>query len=391
MDDQKLIELSDKYLKGIATEEEKKLLHDWYDAIKADEEEMVITESLQTEDAIRQSILSGLQQKIHSLPKEKQQAPIFTLRKKLAAASVIIFLLAAGYLFFADSQKTNQAVLETVKKSASPLMAPGGDKAILTLANGTQIVLDSTGNGALARQGAATIIKNGNQLAYQTRAGETTEILYNTLTVPRGGRYQLVLPDGTAVWLNSLSTLRFPATFTGKERRITITGEAYFEVTKNPDRPFIVAANGIEVEVLGTHFNIMAYTDEEAIKTTLVEGSVKLRSGNKEMIIKPGEQARVAKNGSMNRIADADVEQALAWKNGFFHFNETNIKEIMRQVQRWYDVEVAYQGSTNDLDFSGVFSKKAYAWDLLKVLEATETVHFKIEGKKITVLPANKN
>ena len=209
-------------------------------------------------------------------------------------------------------------------------------------------------------------------------------VAYNTLTTPRGGQYHLTLSDGTSVWLNAASSIKYPIAFTGNERRVEITGEVYFEVEHNAAKPFRVICNGQTVEDLGTHFNINAYNDENAVKTTLLEGSVNVSAAGKNKMLKPGEQAQL-QHGNI-RIADVDVNKVAAWKNGLFQFNDDNIRDIMRQLGRWYDVDIKYEGNLPDWEFSGAIPRNANLSQVLDILSFVK-VHFRIDGKTIVVKP----
>lgn len=318
---------------------------------------------------------------------------------RVAAAAVIIIILSAGsYFLFNDHPIQPIAKTETQQQPKFENdLAPGGNKAVLTLANGTQIVLDSAGNGALTQQGNTKIIKlNNGQLYYNSLNGsslKTGEVLYNTISTPRGGQYHVVLADGSKVWLNAVSSLRFPTSFTGKEREVELTGEGYFEVAHNAAKPFNVSVNGIEVQVLGTHFNINAYSDEATIKTTLLEGSVKVGKGSASKVIAPGEQAQIENLGNPKIIVQTvDVDVVLAWKNGRFIFHGNNIQSVMRQLARWYNVEVNYQGNVTDEEFVGVINRSRYEniSEILEMLEKTRTVSFAVNGHNITVMPFKK-
>jgi len=302
------------------------------------------------------------------------------------AASVVLIFSALAWFFFQGQQQKEVAEVKNEKKFENDIK-PGGDKAILTLADGTKIILDSTKNGTIAQQGAANVIKTEEgQLAYSPATGVRLEgSLYNTISTPRGGQYRLVLPDGSMVWLNAQSSIRFPAMFTGTERRVEIKGEVYFEVAKNKAMPFRVKANDMEVEVLGTHFNIMAYDDEALMKTTLLEGAVKVSSKTKSVFLQPEQQAKFAAGSNDLKItSDVDVDEETAWKTGWFRFNDADISTVMRQLSRWYDVEVSYSGSLPSDRFTGKISRNISLLKVLKILELSD-VHFKIEGKKIIV------
>lgn len=309
---------------------------------------------------------------------------------RYAAVAAILVLVLAGTWFFIFNHRPAK---EMTQAETPPIpykndKAPGGNKAVLTLANGTTITLDSAHTGMISQQGNATVIKREDgQLAYSTRSRQVTEILYNTMTTPRGGQYQLALEDGTKVWLNAASSITFPTAFTGHERRVTITGEAYFEVAHNTAMPFIVKTAGQEVRVLGTYFNINAYSDEKEIKTTLLEGSVRVSHLSETALLKPGQQASVANSTATITVQETDVHAAVAWKNGFFSFHDGDVTDIMRQLARWYDVDVKYEGSVTHQVFTGKIDRSLTLAEVLKILERTK-VHFKIEeDKRIIILP----
>jgi len=328
-----------------------------------------------------------------------QKKRMYWWRYAAAAVLFILFSAAAYFIFFNHKVKQDMATTGPGEKRFTNDVAPGTEKAILTLADGTTIVLDSLSNGAIAQQGNTVIMKEDGLLAYNADTKNLpTGILYNTITIPRGGEYRsLVLADGTKVWLNAESSIRFPTAFIKNERVVEITGEAYFEVAKNPSHPFRVfvapplgGGGGMKVEVLGTHFNVNAYSDEAAIKTTLIEGLVKIVNNEKASFLKPGQQAILRlvqdKKEEIKIVDDADIEEALAWKNGLFRFQKADIKTIMRQVSRWYDVEVEYEKEVTET-FSGTIPRNVTVSKLFTMLELTGHVHFKIDGKKIAVIP----
>lgn len=315
--------------------------------------------------------------------------PFFFL--KISAAAVLLLAVAGAAFFFIGKKNkvvSNVSVNNSVNHYKNDA-APGGNKAILTLADGTTIILDSVQNGSLAKQGNADILKvDAGKLAYNAANQKNGDVLFNTITTPRGGQYEVTLADGTVVWLNAASSLHFPTVFSGKERTVELTGEGYFEVAKNKSMPFHVKVNGMEVKVTGTHFDVMAYSNEENVKTTLLEGKVTVipTNGN-EQVLQPGRQAIMNNEAHDIRMINADVEQVMAWKNGYFRFKETNIRDVMKQLERWYDVDVEYRTTRNDQDYTGIMPRMQNASSLLQTLELTGTVHFKIEGKKIIVLP----
>jgi ferric-dicitrate binding protein FerR (iron transport regulator) len=304
--------------------------------------------------------------------------------RRLVAAAVLLLAVTGVWFFLVRQNRTSTVPshVEIVKKD----IAPGGNKAVLILADGTQVRLDSATNGQLARQGQANIVKQDNGLVtYDLSGGNSSgEVYWNTIVVPRGGQYRLILSDGSKVWLNAASSLRYPSAFTGKERSVEITGEAYFEVEKNTAMPFTVKVNDIRIEVLGTGFDIMAYNDEAAVRTTLLQGAVRVRKGDAAVLLRPGQQAGIQEGKDIKVINDVDADEVLAWKNNLFSFNDDDIATVMRQVARWYDVDIKYEGKVTQY-FNGNISRKVNVSQLFKMLELTGTVHFRIEGNYILV------
>jgi hypothetical protein len=301
-----------------------------------------------------------------------------------AAAAVV--LLIAGIILF--SKRSAQPFVITPPQPAPVKdLPPGGNKAILTLADGAVINLDDAKNGDIARDGNARIVKPGNNgaLVYHAMPGNQQAVVYNTVTTPRGGQYQLGLSDGSKVWLNASSSIHFPTTFNGKERVVELTGEGYFEIARNTAMPFSVTVNGIRVHVLGTHFNINAYHDEPVVRTTLIEGGLKVVAAEQTVLLRPGQQAVAGEDGrSLKLDPGADLEEVMAWKNGIFNFKNQDIAVIMRQISRWYDVEVVYEGKRPEGHFSGMISRNTSAYTVLKMLEYGG-VHFRIAGGKIII------
>jgi transmembrane sensor len=335
------------------------------------------------------------------------EAPVIEMyprRKKwlrIAAAAAIIVIAGAGAYWLVRTPKTEIAKTENTTPAGKQDVAPGGNKAVLTLANGSTIILDNAANGTLASEGNAKVVKTSNgQLVYNAQNGQAgAAITFNTLSTPRGGQYQLSLPDGSKVWLNSASSITFPTAFTGDERKVTITGEAYFEIVSLPLRsgagkkmPFKViippqqGRAGASVEVLGTHFNVNAYDDEDAMKTTLLEGKVKVFSNEQSEILKPGEQVSVSHSSQLSQPIPVQTEEVMAWKNGLFHFENADIKTVMRQLSRWYDIEVEYKGDFKNDTLVMEVPRNTNLSDVLKVIESTAGLKLKIEGKKVTVL-----
>ena len=308
-----------------------------------------------------------------------------------AAAAAVCMLAVAGIFLLHRSPP----VPLVVRAAAPPVIIPAGNKAVLTLADGSQIVLDSAADGPLAKQGGMQVIKiGGGQLAYTaTKPGTVSGTfgagdghpLYNEISTPRGGFYELQLPDGSKVWLDAASSLRFPTAFSGASRSVELTGEAYFEVAPRSQQPFLITTQGVTVQVLGTELNLMAYADEDAIRTTLVNGAVRVLRGSYQQQIKPGEQASWLRDGGDWQVTTPDLDQVLAWKRMEFRFEGLSIDAIMRQIGRWYDVDIEFRGPHPVGEFNGDISRKKSVNDLLTVLEQTDIVHFTIEGRKIIV------
>lgn len=310
----------------------------------------------------------------------------FLRRWQVAAAIAVLLGGAALWLLLNSPGHQDKVIYASTSQSKKDSIQPGGNKAILILANGTAIGLDSAGNGILARQGNTKIVKTGiGQLAYNAARNGPEKILYNTIVTPRGGRYQVVLSDDTKVWLNAGSSLKFPTRFMGKERQVELRGEGYFEVATNETMPFTVRVNNMKVAVLGTKFNVMAYDDENTINTTLLAGAVSITAAQHEVLLRPGQQATLSRGSGQMKVVKA-AENVIAWKNGLFQFNDTDLETIMRQIARWYDVEISYQGDIPDRKFTGTIPRTVSLSHVLKVLTLSN-IHFKVTGKKIIVTP----
>jgi len=344
-----------------------------------------LAKSKEISPAASSKLFKAIHDKIGLDAKDKKRR-VIPLRRIAIAASVIGLLLISVFLLNDKITKKQTAKTETDHQRFKNDVLPGSDKAILTLGDGSTILLDEAQNGTIAQQGNSKIIKLDGRLSYDPTNETSKEIIYNTISTPKGGQYQLELPDGSKVWLNATSSIHFPTSFTGTERRIEITGEAYFEIAKNPNMPFIVNVNNSEVQVLGTHFNINAYNDEDNVKTTLLEGSVRFVNDHNINILKPGQQAQLTKDGTTKVEGNVDVDEVVAWKNGMFAFENAGIETVMRQFSRWYDVEIEYKGKTDD-QFIAEMRRNIKLSDALKALELTGKVKFEIQGKKIIVLP----
>ncbi len=345
---------------------------------------------------------------IHQRIRPSQSVLYFNINTLYRIAAVVIFLvITTGLYFYLDKSTAPEMAFKKPQLPEKNDIAPGGQKAVLTLADGSKITLDDAGSGEIAKQAGISITKTPDGKLIYSVAGSQSTILtsqpeYNTIETPKGGQYQINLPDGSKVWLNAASSLRFPLTFIGNERKVELTGEAYFEVAhitspslKKPakDMPFIVSSGNHTVEVLGTHFNINAYNDEPSIKTTLLEGRVRVSlpspSGEKpqaslSQLLIPGQQSKADKT---IKVFTVDTEEAVAWKNGYFMFNNENIPVIMRKISRWYNVEIEYRGDISQKVVWGSVSRFKNVSEVTDMLELTGLVHFKIEENRIIVMP----
>lgn len=322
---------------------------------------------------------------------EKHTCNTFSTWYQIGIAASILLLITIGLYFYSGRSMVQNIARESSLPDQNAI-APGGDKAILTLSDGSQIILDNAKNGILANQAGVSIQKTSDgELLYafsSSGIGRSAvlpeDVIYNKIETPVGGKYQVNLPDGSKVWLNSASSLRFPALFNGKTREVELNGEAFFDVAKNREKPFKVITKDQIVEVLGTQFNINSYSDEEDIKTTLIEGSVKIIYKDKVVLLSPGQQFQPRE--SKVKVVDADTEEVIAWKNGYFLFKNEDIQSIMRKISRWYNVEVSYSGAIPDVGFGGNISRSKDISEVLNVLQLTNAVHFKVEGRRITVM-----
>lgn len=312
---------------------------------------------------------------------ERTSAPLKSLHfprsRWWAAASILLLLGAASYFLFFDASPKPAPIVK-ISQPTEDVKAPVSSKAMITLSNGQQVLLDSLTS---LSQGTVKIHKTTDgQIVYN---GSAATLEYNTMINPRGSKVQpLTLHDGTKVWLNAESSIRFPTAFAGPERKVFITGEAYFEVAHDITKPFLVNKGDMQVQVLGTYFNVNSYDDEAAVKVTLLDGSVKIAKGSLTAMLKPGQQAQVS-NG-IRLVNDADLEQVMAWKNGIFQFEGSDIEEVMRQIARWYDVEVVYEVKPTQ-HFRGDIARNVDVSNVFKMLETTGAVHFRIQGKKVFV------
>ncbi|MDO6432230.1 FecR domain-containing protein [Flavitalea sp. BT771] len=326
-------------------------------------------------------------------PTDHSSARTYNIGRWTAAAACVLLIVLAG-VYFRHTSSPVQPRLVKKTNSTNELIVPGKNGAILTLADGSSVLLDSLGNGKVASQNGADLVISQGKLAYSTTGSTSGEIAYNTLSTPKGRQFHIKLPDGTEVWLNAASAIHYPTIFTGKDRTVELTGEAYFEVAGNPSMPFIVKVDQTAgIKVLGTHFNVNAYRNEPVMKTTLLEGSIQFHTGIEmapgEQIVKlrPGQQSQL--ETSTRKLAienDVETEKAVAWKNGIFNFNDASLQEVMNQLERWYDIEVAYENNISPIRFYGKMTKNIPLNDLLLILEKSQ-VHFKVVGRRLIVLP----
>jgi transmembrane sensor len=393
MANQSFQELLDKYLTNAITESERNQLFlliqlpKYLPELERIMDQQFITGEFEgTEnDALRQLIFQKIQQKKATINIKETGRLRYINWRRIAVAAAIILFLASGYLFLINKKK-EKPVTQMREQRFKNDVEPGKYKAKLTLANGSTIILNSTVLEELPKQGNTLILNKDKLLVYKTKEHSGTEILYNTLSTGHGETYAMILSDGSKVWLNSASSVKFPVAFAGKERKVEITGEAYFEIKHNDKTPFKVVVNGIEVRDLGTEFNINAYIDEVVTKTTLVSGRAMVVTGSKNRLLAPGQQVQVDGNDEMKLVSNADVEEAVAWKNGLFRFKSADVGTVMRQLARWYDVDVKYEGKIPDAHMSGIVSRDVSLKEALKMLELSD-IHVRIEGMKLIVMP----
>ena len=371
------LKLVKSYLDGSASPEEIEALENYYAQFSTDSD---ITDNL-TENEI-DALKTNLRQKIdHKISRAERQVIPFYRKSAYRVAASILVLLTVG-LFVARQMKKEPGTGAIAQKRD---LVPGGNKAMLTLANGSKVDLTNTQNGAIAKQPGSSVTKQNGLLSYKAAAGSDSAVTvsYNTLTTPKGGQYQLTLVDGTKVWLNAASSLKFPTVFTGSERVVELSGEAYFEVVHNAKQPFKVKTARQVIQDVGTEFNVNAYNDEQVAATTLVQGKVKIYAGGSQTMINPGQQYSNSATGAEVK-SDVDIDEVTAWKNGMFQFDNADIKTIMRQVGRWYNVDVEYQGQITPATYHGRIARSSNASAVLKILELSG-INFTIERGKIIV------
>lgn len=381
---QYLQQLAQKILAGKATEEEKLFLEEYYNAFDQEEDP-----AGHLSEGELQYINSFIKHKLAlQLFNDKEQAPVYKplyrYLKRWAAAAVLLGCIGLAYYFIATP--TENPVSPAANKQPAEIL-PGSDRAVLTLQDGTQVALDNASKGVIARQDQLTIQKpESGKLVYSRASPETSSPNkgFNIIETPRGGQYQVILPDGTKAWLNAASSLKFPTQFDVHTRAVEMTGEVYFEVAHRKAQPFIVKAGSTRVEVLGTHFNVMAYPEEKFLKTTLLEGAVRVQDANRMETLAPGEQISIS-DIQFRRLKNIDTATELAWKNGFFHFQGASVAAVMRQVARWYDIDVRYEGKIPEKQFTGIVPRNVGLSELMEMLSFYDDLKCRIEGKSLTI------
>lgn len=383
--------LVNRYFNGTCTEEEQTELARWIDTAENDDalKEMVeeTWSGYQPKTAMPEEVSGRILSSLFVKEKPRPAGILRFMRHWRAAAAAAILIVMAGTAYRLLRPAGEQATTADAAQRYLNEVPAGGNKAVLTLGDGTVITLDSAANGLLAQQGKVQVLKMANgQLRYQGDGGQVEATSTNTMRTPRGGEYRLTLPDGTKVWLNAASSITFPVAFTGQERSVQISGEVYFEVARMEEQPFRVTAGNTTVEVLGTHFNINAYQGEPVIRTTLLEGSVKVNSEGAAAMLVPGQQARIIGSGNLDVVDDVDVDEVMAWKNGYFQFNDADMPSVMRQLENWYDITVTYEGGkVPERSFGGGIQRSLPLTKVLTILEEND-VKFRVEGRNITVL-----
>ncbi|WPU91235.1 FecR family protein [Mucilaginibacter sabulilitoris] len=381
MTKEEYIILFEKHLSGNTTPEEEELLLSYDDGFNI--QDFHNDQRIDNQQHIHQKIFNKIENSRNK--SVKRLAPSLWW----AVAASVLLVISVG-LFFLNKHEASESRYKSnnLVSSFKPIV-PGGNKAILTLSNGSTINLNEVSNGIIEKNEQVAIKKEKNgQLVYSSDTGlpdKGDKISFNTISTPRGGQYQVILPDGTNVWLNAASSLRYPVKFTGAERHVELSGEAYFEVAKNKNMPFSINTNNVNIKVLGTHFNVMSYEDDSSVKTTLLEGSVLLSKLNQQALLVPGQQADVARSGEKINVTYVNTDDAVSWKNGYFTFRKESVVSIMKKVARWYDVEVEYQNDMSNVKLGGSISRGKNIKDLLNKIQLTGAVHFKIEGRRIIV------
>lgn len=372
-------ELLQRYLEGQCTTEEVVALMQWLESTGSHRSLLLqMQEEFQRAMASRPEISPLVSDRIEArLLQDISTVRIVKIKdysRWIAAAAIVACIIGVSTFFLIKKEQPAAVIAENKPTD----IAPGTNKAVLTLTNGSTVTLDSLGNQVI-KQGATVVHQKNGQLQYDTESN-TTAVGYNILTVPRGGQFHVVLPDGSKVWLNAASSLRYPTAFTGNERLVELQGQGYFEVAKNVEQPFVVKVDEMTVKVLGTSFDVMAYKDEKAINTTLITGAVKVN----DQVLKPGQQASLDNANGCMYVYNADIQQVIAWKTGFFEFDNAKLADIMRQVSRWYDVDITYNKNIEPKLFGGRISRNLPLSEILHMLEANGA-KFNMNGRSLII------
>lgn len=402
---QHLISLLSGHLRDDLSDPDRAQLDNW---IASSERNRLLFESIDDEEQLRSLVLQYFREEtenneeliLQKIRKGMSTVPVMAPVKKVSmlwkwgwVAAVVVVAAGAGIYFLGSKEEKETGALA----GKSVEIVPGKEGAILTLADGSTVVLDTLGNGVIASENGTQVLLTNGSLSYSQNTSEAAAV-FNVLSTPKGRQFKLILPDGTKVWMNAASSLRYPTIFTGNKRRVKVTGEVFFEVAPNHHQPFQVDIdNKAQVEVLGTQFNVNAYQNEKNIRTTLVDGSIMIRAGSGNdtgayKVLKPGEQAQTSLSANPNLhgvkvLSNVNLEKVTAWKRGLFNFEDASLEEVLRQVERWYDIEVVYEkGIIPDISFGGKYSNDVSLEGMLRSLKESE-VHFRMEGRKLIVLP----
>jgi transmembrane sensor len=390
----------EKLSSGNYNKDEYSVFTDWVENASRDEYDAMlqiwedVVEKKEIYDPVDLGLLQNIERGLDRLDEfnsnikqlDTQKTKSTTIWRRIAVAASILTVIGTGYYFVHFSQRTQRSIVNKPLKSD---VTPGKNKATLTLANGKRIVLSDAIQGKIAEDAGVRIAKTANGQVVYTVVGDHASSLnqFNTLTTAKGETYKIILPDGTEVWLNAASSLTYPTSFPGKIRKVELNGEGYFEVAKNKKKPFIVNANGAEIKVLGTHFNVSAYPDDRTIIATLVEGSIQMSHDHNVALIKPGEQGITATGQSDILLQNADTEQVLAWTNGHFSFKDESIKDVMKLASRWYNVDVEYlDNNIKQKKLRGTVSRYKNISELLDNIAFTSGLHYRIEGRKVLLM-----
>lgn len=379
-----------KYLKGELNPQEEQEMELW---VEESEKNRLFFDRIRNEQALEEELAffsridtDKAWQRIAAQTVDQQKTrSLWSVNTVWKYAAAITLILGTVFLIYQTQQGKHTApatIAEVTPKLQPEDILPGGDKAKLTFSDGSVFLLEDMENGTVRQEQGVKVSKLDGVVTFEIADSKSDQVFYNTISTPVGGQYQVVLPDGSKVWLNSASSLYFPSAFVGNERTVELTGEAYFEVARNQKQVFQVKVDEATIEVLGTHFNVMAYANEGRTTATLVEGSVRVKKGNVSKMMTPGQQATIGEDIKLKKV---DVDEAIAWKNGLFYFSSADIATVMRQMERWYGIEVAYSGNMSAKHFSGIISRNTEISKMLEMLELTGSIQFRREGRKVVV------